>query len=104
MLLLLILKHKLLVFLFFLVVLEFEFDFGLFGEGFEQVLINNDVSHIALFKNDTVESEFAVELLHHGDGHVGFQVENLAEPHTVNEISNILFNLSRKKLVKSSSS
>lgn len=67
------------------------------------MLIDDDISNIALFKNDTVLSKLMVQLIHHGVSHIRFKIENVNEPHSLDEISDVLLDFSGKELIKSSS-
>jgi hypothetical protein len=75
-------------------------DFGLFRECILKLLVDNNVSDIALFKDDTVLSKFVVQLVHHSVSHIGFKIEYIHKPNTLNEISDIFFNLCCEKLIE----
>ena len=100
----LIFKSQSFILLLFFVVFQSEFQSGFFLKCPDQSWINNDVGHIALFKNDSVLSEFRVKLIHHDVGHVRFQIEHLRQPNTIDESSHVFLYFSCQKLIKSCSS
>jgi len=78
-----------------------ELDLCLFRKGVLQLLIDNNICNIALLENYTVHGEFVVQLVHHSVSHIGFKIKNVYEPYTLDEISDVFFNFSSKKFIKS---
>jgi len=57
-----------------------------------------------LIERNTVEGELFIKFVNHGVGHVRFEIEDLMEPDSIDEVSHVLLNFSGKKLIKSCSS
>lgn len=75
----------------------------LFWKSIFQLLIHDNISNIALFKDDTVLSKLMVQLIHHGVSHVGFKIKNVDEPHSLDEISDVFLYFSGKDFIESCS-
>jgi hypothetical protein len=59
-----------------------------------------DISDIAIFEDDSEESEFLVKISDHLTGHISFEIEDLTQPDTVDEVSDTLVYLCIEELVK----
>lgn len=68
----------------------------------DKLWVNNNVGDVTLLKLDAIESKLSVKLVHHRVSHIWFKIEYFAQPNSLNEITNIFFDFSGKKFIKSS--
>ena len=97
---LLILQCKFLIAILFDMVGQHVSALGSFFECLSKSLIDMDISDIAIFEDDSEESEFLVKISDHLTGHISFEIEDLTQPDTVDEVSDTLVYLCIEELVK----
>lgn len=90
-LLLFILKCELFVFLLFLMISELNFESSLLSKGTNKLWVDNNIGNITLLESNAILVKFQVQLLHHIIGHVRFQIKNLMQEDSINEVSNVFF-------------
>lgn len=93
-LLLFILKSKLKILLFLLMVLELDLKTGLLGQGADQLWVDEDTSDATLLESNTILVELLVELRHHIGGHVRLEIEDLVQEDSIDKVSDILLDFS----------
>jgi hypothetical protein len=73
---------------------------GSFLKSLSKSLVDMDISDVAVFEDDSEESEFLVKVSDHLTGHISFEIEDLTQPDTVDKVSDALVYLCIEELVK----
>lgn len=102
-LILLILKSELLIPILLDMVGEHVLALGLLFEGLSQGLINVDVGHVTVLKDDTEGGELLIQIGYHLSGHISLEIKDLREPDAIDEVPDALIDLRVEKLIESAS-
>ena len=73
-----------------------------FIESLTKGLVDLNIDDITLLEDDTVVWKLSIELCHHSIGHIWFQIQDLTEPNTVDEVTNVLLTLSCQQFIETS--